>query len=114
MAAGAVLLIVSGHLPGATAGGTAVAAAMLVNGFFCGPIYPCAMHATPDRVPPEHVQNMIGLQVGTAIIGMAVMPVAGGFTLQRFGLELLGPVVLACALILWMVSPLIKSRKKAA
>lgn len=99
LALGATILLISRFFATPT-DGILVAVAMLVTGFFCAPIYPCVMHDTPNRVPENHVSNLIGMQVSTAIIGMALMPIIGGFILKHIGLESLAPIVLACAILL--------------
>ncbi|MET7807881.1 MFS transporter [Micromonospora chersina] len=94
MAAGAVLVA----LP---APGWVTVAGLLVVGFAAAPVFPLLTLTTAERVGRDHADRTIGLQIGAAGLGAALVPAAVGVLLARVSVAALGPtlVVLAVALI---------------
>ncbi|MEU1688829.1 MFS transporter [Micromonospora sp. NPDC005707] len=94
MAGGAVLIA----LP---APGWVTVAGLLVVGFAAAPVFPLLTLTTAERVGPDHADRTIGLQIGAAGLGAALVPAAVGVLLARVSVAALGPtlVVLAVALV---------------
>ncbi|GMO11562.1 MAG: MFS transporter [Treponemataceae bacterium] len=84
-------------------------AAIALLGLGCAPIYPALMHTTPDRIGKENTASLMGLQMTSAYLGVALMPAVFGFVtkLQIAGRELTTAVLplFLCAycLALYMV-----------
>ncbi|MER7472548.1 MFS transporter [Micromonospora sp. NPDC000018] len=107
LGAGAVL---RGSLVGMAVGAALIAvpapawlavAGLLVVGFAAAPVFPLLTLTTVDRVGAAHADRTIGLQIGAAGLGGALVPTGIGVLLGNTSVELLGPalVVLALALI---------------
>ncbi|WP_446219705.1 MFS transporter [Micromonospora sp. IBHARD004] len=94
MAAGAVLIALPAPAWVAVAG-------LLVVGFAAAPVFPLLTLTTAERVGGAHADRVIGLQIGAAGLGGALVPAGIGVLLGRTSVQALGPalVVLAAALI---------------
>lgn len=94
MAGGAVLVA----LP---APGWVTVAGLLVVGFAAAPVFPLLTLTTAERVGRDHADRTIGLQIGAAGLGAALVPAAVGVLLARVSVAALGPtlVVLAVTLV---------------
>ncbi|WP_225853716.1 hypothetical protein [Micromonospora sp. AMSO31t] len=93
MAGGAVLVA----LP---APGWVAVAGLLVVGFAAAPVFPLLTLSTPERVGRDHADRAIGLQIGAAGLGAALVPAAVGVLLARVSVEALGPTMVALAVAL--------------
>ncbi|GGM04112.1 MFS transporter [Micromonospora yangpuensis] len=71
---------------------------LAVLGFAAAPVFPLLTLTTVDRVGPVHVDRAIGLQIGTAGLGGALLPAGIGVLLSRISVEALGPALLVLAL----------------
>jgi fucose permease len=65
---------------------------------------------TALRVGAAHADRAIGLQIGAAGLGGAVIPAAIGKIMEVYGVELLGPALLAAALLLLALHALARRR----
>ncbi|PWU47778.1 MFS transporter, partial [Micromonospora globispora] len=76
-------------------------AGLLVVGFAAAPVFPLLTLTTAERVGGAHADRTIGLQIGAAGLGGALVPAGIGLLVGRTSVERLGPalVVLAVALI---------------
>ncbi|MFE9693358.1 MFS transporter [Micromonospora sp. NPDC005806] len=76
-------------------------AGLLVVGFAAAPVFPLLTLTTAERVGRAHADRTIGLQIGAAGVGAALVPAAVGVLLARTSVVVLGPtlVVLAVALL---------------
>ncbi len=76
--------------------------AMLLIGFGIAPLYPTMMHDTPARIGKKGADKVVGLQVGAALAGNTVIPLAFGYVAQAWTLELFGPatVLFACLIFI--------------
>ncbi|MFC0031482.1 sugar MFS transporter [Micromonospora chaiyaphumensis] len=90
MAAGAVLIA----LP---APGWVTVAGLLVVGFAAAPVFPLLTLTTAERVGRDHADRTIGLQIGAAGLGAALVPAAVGLLLARVSVAALGPALVALA-----------------
>ncbi|PWU46823.1 MFS transporter [Micromonospora sp. S4605] len=93
MAAGAALIALPGPAWLAVTG-------LAVVGFAAAPVFPLLTLTTADRVGPAHADRAIGLQIGTAGLGGALIPAGIGVLLGNTSVELLGPALLLLALAL--------------
>ncbi|SCG49297.1 MFS transporter [Micromonospora rifamycinica] len=94
MAAGAALIA----LP---APGAVTVAGLLILGFAAAPVFPLLTLSTAERVGREHADRVIGVQIGAAGLGAALIPGGLGVLLGVTSSRLLGPAltVLAVALL---------------
>lgn len=94
MAVGAVLIA----LP---APGWVTVAGLVVLGFAAAPVFPLLTLSTAERVGRQHADRVIGVQIGAAGIGAALIPAGLGVLLGDTSVRLLGPAltVLAVALL---------------
>jgi fucose permease len=93
MAAGAVLVALPAPAWVAVLG-------FAVIGFGAAPVFPLLTLTTVDRVGEVHVDRTIGLQIGTAGLGGALIPAGIGVLLARLGVEALGPSLVVLSVIL--------------
>lgn len=93
-----VRLAVGGAIAGAALLSLRIAplafAGLALTGFCFAPIFPCLMSATPRSLPDRHIANVVGFQVGSGSLGLAVVPSLVGVAAERVGLEVLGPALL--------------------
>ncbi|SCG76146.1 MFS transporter [Micromonospora inositola] len=94
MAAGAALIALPAPACVAVAG-------LLVVAFAAAPVFPLLTLTTAERVGRAHADRTIGLQIGAAGLGGALVPAGIGVLVGRTSVQTLGPalVVLAAALI---------------
>lgn len=68
-------------------------------GFALAPVFPLLVTNTQQRMGPRHAANAIGFQIGSASLGIALLPALAGVLAQRLGLEVIGPFLLVMALL---------------
>jgi MFS family permease len=73
---------------------------ILIGGGFA-PVYPCLMHEVPHRFAPDAVSSVVGWQTGASYIGVAVIPLIGGWVAQ-VALPHLSKLTLAGTLLLFV------------
>jgi fucose permease len=93
MAAGAALVAVP-------APGWLAVIGLTMIGFSAAPVFPLLMLTTADRVGTAHADRAIGMQVGGAGLGGALIPAGIGVLLTRTDVEALGPALLVLSLAL--------------
>jgi fucose permease len=72
-------------------------------GFSMAPLFPLSISDTPHLVGAEHAANAIGFQVSAASLGFATLPGLAGVMAERIGLEIIGPVLIAFALAMFLL-----------
>jgi len=86
-------------------------AGVFIVGFAMAPIFPGLVSSTSRRVGQRYAGNTIGIQIGAAGFGGALLPALAGVLAERISLETI-PVMLAVSLlgllILYLVSTHIK------
>ena len=92
MALGAVLVWL--HLTPALSG-----LGLALMGLASAPVFPSLIATTPDRLGP-HTAHGVGLQIGAAVLGQFLLPSSVGVLASRWGLEIIGPSLLAASLLL--------------
>jgi fucose permease len=114
--------VLRGSLAGMTAGAMLVAlpgsawlavTGLALVGFGAAPVFPLLTLTTADRVGAAHTDRAIGLQIGAAGLGAALVPGGIGLLLDRRGVELLGPALAGLCLLL-LALYLVASRPRAA
>ncbi|MET8093970.1 MFS transporter [Micromonospora sp. NPDC005220] len=93
MAVGAALIAVPGPAVLAVLG-------LVVVGFAAAPVFPLLTLTTADRVGAKHADRAIGLQIGAAGIGAALVPAGLGVLIGQTSVQVLGSALLALALAL--------------
>lgn len=63
-------------------------------------VFPSLIAATPARLGAEHTTNGVGFQIAAAVLGLSLGPTLAGWLAHHFGLESIGPMLFACALLL--------------
>lgn len=86
----------------------------LLTGLGCAPIYPCIIHSTPRHFGTEISQAMIGIQMASAYIGIALMPPLFGILANRVSISLLGVFLLVLlSVMIYAHERLLKSVKES-
>jgi fucose permease len=70
------------------AGGTGLSGVVII-GFSIAPIFPGLVSGTSGRVGLRYAANTIGMQIGGAGLGAAILPGIGGILAQRTSLEII-------------------------
>lgn len=77
-------------------------AGLALVGLGCAPIYPCAIHSTPDHFGADKSQAIIGVQMASAYVGTCLMPPLFGLIAAHISAALL-PVYLLAVLVVMVV-----------
>lgn len=96
--AGMVLGAVLVALP---APGWVAVTGLAIIGFAAAPVFPLMTLTTADRVGPSHADRAIGVQIGAAGLGGALLPGAVGVLLNRLDVEYLGPALVVLSVLLF-------------
>ncbi|QDY07522.1 MFS transporter [Micromonospora sp. HM134] len=86
---------------------------LVVLGFAAAPVFPLLTLSTAERVGREHADRVIGVQIGAAGIGAALIPAGLGVLLGDTSVRLLGPVLTVLAVAL-LVAHAAAARRTAA
>ncbi|MEU1602726.1 MFS transporter [Micromonospora matsumotoense] len=114
--------VLRGSLLGMTAGAVLIAlpapgwvsvAGLVVLGFAAAPVFPLLTLTTAERVGRQHADRVIGVQIGAAGIGAALIPAGLGVLLGDTSVRLLGPVLTVLAVAL-LVAHAAAARRTAA
>lgn len=101
--------VLRGSLLGLVAGAALIAlpapawvtvAGLLVLGFAAAPVFPLLTLTTSERVGAAHADRAIGLQMGAAGVGAALVPAAVGVLLARTTVVVLGATLLVLTVAL--------------
>jgi fucose permease len=79
-------------------------AALLLVGIALAPLFPLLTSSTPKRVGHEHTANIVGFQIAGSSLGGSIIPSLVGILGQSFGIEALGPVMIAVCLLFLVLS----------
>jgi fucose permease len=77
---------------------------LLLTGFAAGPIFPTLIGATPARLSARHAANAVGLQIGSAAVGQALLPSALGVFGDEAGLQALSTALLVIAVAVIVIN----------
>ncbi len=81
-------------------------------GLACGPVFPSLIAGTPARLGASHAANAVGMQITAAALGQSLLPSAIGFAAARFGVEIVGPVLVVAALSLFVIHEALSQRSR--
>jgi fucose permease len=73
---------------------------LALMGLSSAPIFPTLIATTPARLGDAHTANGVGFQIAAAVLGQSLVPAFVGVLAGRFSLEIVGPALLAAALLL--------------
>jgi fucose permease len=73
---------------------------LVVAGFALGPIFPLQTTLTPSRVGVAYTPTAVGYQLAAATVGAAAVPGGMGLLVSRFGLEVVGGVLVVTAVLM--------------
>lgn len=62
---------------------------IVITGFAIAPIFPGLVSGTEFRVGKKHITNVIGMQIGAAGFGGAILPSLAGILAKQFSLEII-------------------------
>ncbi|WNG35586.1 MFS transporter [Archangium violaceum] len=79
--------------------GIPAAIGLAIIGFSLAPIFPGLMSETPRRIGVEAAAHAVGFQVSAATLGVATLPSLAGLLSERFGLEVVAPMIAICAVL---------------
>jgi fucose permease len=82
-------------------------------GFAFGPIFPTLVSYTPALFGEGLASPVISLEIGTASLGIAVLPWLAGILAKYQGLEVVGPYIFAANMLLWLSFELLAARSKS-
>lgn len=89
-------------------------AGLALTGFSLAPIFPSLMSLTPRRFDARHVPRIIGYQVGSGAIGLALLPALAGVIARRAGLETICVFLLVLATAMVALHEMIVRRPREA
>lgn len=75
-------------------------AGLALMGIALAPVFPTLIATTPGRLGATHTANGVGFQIAAAALGLSLLPTFAGLMADRFGLEIIGPVLFASAALL--------------
>jgi fucose permease len=75
-------------------------AGLALMGVASAPIFPTLIASTPGRLGAIHTANGVGFQIAAASLGLSLLPAFVGLMANRFGLEIVGPLLFASAVLL--------------
>ena len=81
-------------------------------GLTLGPILPTLLADTPERTGALHSPNTVGFQIAASGVGLALLPGVAAFVAARAGLEIIGPFLMALAVISYVVYEVMVSRER--
>ncbi|GAB6106817.1 MFS transporter [Fusibacter bizertensis] len=87
--------------------------AFILIGLGFAPIFPSMVHETPTRFGNEIAQSVIGYQMASAYIGVAVFPPLLGVVMQRSGIGLYPFFILGCVVLLGVLTVLLNKTLKS-
>jgi fucose permease len=88
-------------------------AGVFLVGFAMAPVFPGLVSSTSQRVGQRHAGNTIGIQIGAAGLGGALLPALAGILAARISLETI-PVMLSVSLIVLLFLFLLSTRVRMA
>jgi fucose permease len=89
---GCLAMMVAGALlVWADLGAPATVLGLVLVGFFAAPVFPTLISATPSRQGVGGTTDAVGLQIGAAALGGALLPGLAGVLAERLSLEVVAP-----------------------
>ena len=73
---------------------------LALMGLMSAPVFPTLIATTPARLGEAHTSNGVGFQIAAAVLGQSLVPAGVGVLAAKFNLEIVGPALVACAVLL--------------
>jgi fucose permease len=86
---------------------------LLVLGLGVAPLFPTLMNITPDIVGTENASNVVGFELGAAVIGGAVIPAGIGIAIDAIGTETIPVILFGTTIVQFIALRLESSRERA-
>jgi fucose permease len=83
---------------------------LFMIGLGCAPIFPCLIHETPKNFGEEYSQAIMGIQVGSAYIGITLMPLLFGRIASYMSFKIF-PIFIGIILIIKIIIVEILNKK---
>ena len=83
---------------------------LFMIGLGCAPIFPCLIHETPKNFGEEYSQAIMGIQVGSAYIGITLMPLLFGRVASYMSFKIF-PIFIGIILIIKIIIVEILNKK---
>lgn len=83
-----------------------------ITGLAVAPIFPGLVSSTAQRVGTHHAANTIGMQIGSAGLGAALVPGLAGILARHISLEIVPPYM--CGLFVLLISLYLLSMRRSA
>lgn len=88
----------------------AALAGLTLIGLGCAPIYPCAIHSTPEHFGADKSQAIIGVQMASAYVGTCLMPSLFGLIAAHISAILLPWYLLAILAVMFFMHEIMLRR----
>lgn len=89
-------------------------AALATLGFAMAPVFPLMISSTPLRLGVADATNAIGVQVGAAALGIAVLPGLAGVLAQQMGIAVIAPYMVTAAIVMLVLQEIaVRGAKQA-
>jgi fucose permease len=72
-------------------------------GFSVSPLFPVLTSNTPERIGAQHAADVIGFQLASVRLGLAVIPALAGVMAAAYGLEIIGPFLFVVAIVMFLL-----------
>lgn len=83
---------------------------LALMGLMSAPVFPTLIATTPARLGEAHTSNGVGFQIAAAVLGQSLVPASVGVLAAKFNLEIVGPALFVCAIILFMLFEVLSHR----
>jgi fucose permease len=83
---------------------------LALMGLALAPVFPSVIATTPQRLGAAHAANGVGFQIAAAALGGVGLPVAVGILAGRRSIEVLGPLLAAAAIALFVLHEALERR----
>ncbi len=76
---------------------------LALMGLMSAPLFPTLIATTPARLGEAHMSNGVGFQIAAAVLGQSLVPAFVGVMAAKFNLEIVGPSLFVCAILLFVL-----------
>jgi hypothetical protein len=83
---------------------------LALMGLMSAPVFPSLIATTPARLGEAHTSNGVGFQIAAAVLGQSLVPASVGVLAAKFNLEIVGPALFVCAILLFALFEVLTHR----
>ncbi len=83
---------------------------LALMGLALAPVFPSVIATTPQRLGAAHAANGVGFQIAAAALGGVGLPVTVGILADRRSIEVVGPLLVAAAIALFVLHEVLEQR----